>query len=309
MNVIDVLPRDAIPSIDEPSFGSEYGGDPDDDVLVVDGDPPRAYPIRILNYHEIVNDEIDGRPIAVTWCPICGSAIVYDRIVDDRRLSFGVSGKLADDDLVLYDRETESEWKQSTGECIAGELAGERLTMRPGPMTTYEAFREDYPDGVVLQPEAGSDAAVQNYDSSGYDDYARGDGFGLSAMRGVGPDREWSRDDLEPKTVVLGIERDGEALGFPVPIVESAGGALEATVGDTDILVVSTDAGIHAFEEPGFSLRLDEGGRLVGDGTAWSVATGASGDGRRLRRVPAKRLYAFGWQDDHGPDAFYQLSA
>ena len=303
--VIDVLPKDAIQSIDEPSFGDEYFGDPADDVLALEADPPRAYPIRILNSHEIVNDVVDGRPVAVTWCPICGSAVAYDRTVDGRPLTFGVSGKLADDDLVLYDRETDSEWKQSTGECIDGELAGKRLSVLPAPMTTYQAFREAHPDGVVLQPVDGTGGAAKEYDPAGYEAYAEREGFGLRAMRGEGPEREWSRDDLEPKTVVLGLEHDGEAVGFPLPTVEAAGGVLEATVGETDVAVVATDDGIHAFEDPGLSLRFDDRGRLVGDGTVWDGPTGESEDGRRLERLPARRLYAFAWQDDHGPDAFY----
>jgi len=87
-----VLSRDAIPSIDDTSFGSDYFGEPDDGVLVVESDPPRAYPIRVLSYHEIVNDVVDGDPIAITWCPICWSVIVYDRRVDGRTLTFGTSG-------------------------------------------------------------------------------------------------------------------------------------------------------------------------------------------------------------------------
>jgi hypothetical protein len=125
MRVRQVLPRDAIPSVDDPVFGPDHAGDPDDDLIVLDTSPPRAYPVRFLHYHELVNDRLD-RPIAitggrrseavaVTWCPLCGSAVVYDRAVGDRTLTFGVSGKLADDDLVMYDRETGSEWKQSTG--------------------------------------------------------------------------------------------------------------------------------------------------------------------------------------------------
>ena len=314
MNVISVLPKDAIPSIDDPTFGNEYFGEPDDEVLIVEPDdgasPVRAYPIRILNYHEVVNDTVpvaDGGedPVAVTWCPICGSGVVYDATVDGRRLTFGVSGKLADDDLVLYDRETDSEWKQSTGECIAGELAGKRLRVRPGPMTTYAAFREAYPDGIVLQPASEGSAAASGYDPSGYDGYEEREAFGLRGMRGEGPEREWNRDDLDPKTVVLGVTpADGGALGFPLPVVEAAGGAVEATVGETEVVVLATDNGLHAFEHPGFALRIEDG-TVRGDGATWTPATGESTDGRRLRRVPTRRLYAFAWQDDHGPDAFY----
>jgi len=314
MNVVSVLPKDAIPSIDDPTFGEEYFGDPGDEVLIVEpGDeafPARAYPIRILNYHEVVNDAVptadgDADSIAVTWCPICGSGVVYEAIVDDRRLTFGVSGKLADDDLVLYDRETDSEWKQSTGECIAGELAGERLRVRPGPMTTYAAFREAHPDGTVLQPKSEGSAAANGYDPTGYEAYEGREAFGLRGMRGEGPEREWDRDDLDPKTVVLGVTpAGGGALGFPLPVVERAGGVVEATVGGTDVVVVATDDGLHAFEQPGFELRVEDG-TVSGDGATWTPTTGESTDGRRLRRVETRRLYAFAWQDDHGPRSFY----
>jgi hypothetical protein len=142
MHVNEVLPRDAIPGIDDPS---------------------RAYPVRILNNHEIVNDSLPGgdgsvRPIAVTWCPICASAVVYDRRVDGRTLTFGTSGKLADDALVMYDRETGSEWKQPLGRAIAGPLEGTDLAVVPSTTTTWERFRAAHPDGAVLQPvhEPGS---------------------------------------------------------------------------------------------------------------------------------------------------------
>ena len=312
MNVVSVLPKDAIPSIDDPTFGDEYFGEQDDEVLVVDpaddASPARAYPIRILNYHEVVNDDVgadDTDPVAVTWCPICGSGVVYDARVDGRQLTFGVSGKLADDDLVLYDRETDSEWKQSTGECIAGELAGERLRVRPGPMTTYNAFREAYPEGVVLQPESAGSAAASGYDPSGYEAYEEREAFGLRGMRGEGPTREWNRDDLGPKTVVLGVTPSGGGvLGFPLPVVKAAGRVVEATVDSTEVVVLATGDGLHAFERPHFELRIEDG-TVRGDGTRWIPATGESEDGRRLHRVPARRLYAFAWQDDHGPDAFY----
>mgnify|MGYP006275781871 CR=1 FL=1 len=305
MNIKSVLPRDAIPSIDDPSFGTAYSGAEADDVFVVEGEPTRGYPIRILNYHEVVNDVVDGQPLAITWCPICGSAVVYEAVVDGQPLTFGVSGKLADDDLVLYDRQTESEWKQSTGRCIAGELDGQSLTVVPAPMISVAAFRESYPDGVLLQPQSGGSAAGRDYDSTPYEAYTDGDGFGLGPMRGSGPSREWDRDDLDPKTVVLGIERDGEAVGFPLPAIESAGGVIESKVGDHHIVVIATDDGLHAFEGPGFDLTLAADGQLRGDGAVWTPATGESDDGRHLTRVPARRLFAFAWQDDHGPAAFY----
>jgi hypothetical protein len=317
VNVRQVIPRDAVPSVDDPGFGNRYSGADDDLVVVVESSgPPRAYPVRYLRFHEIVNDVVDGEPVAVTWCPLCGSAVVYDRRHGGRTLEFGVSGKLADDDLVMYDRGTESEWKQSSGECIDGQFSGETLAVRPFSVLTWGRFRRAYPDGVVLRRPGGeSEAASEDdspapidYDMSPYRDYLRSDGFGLDAHRG-GDSRAWDRDDLDPKTVVLGVETGGEAVGFPLPGVESAGGVVRTDIGGRDVVVVVTErVGIHAFADPGYSFERD-GEDVVADGTRWDPATGRAEDGRELERVPARRLFAFAWQDDHGPDAFYPDSA
>jgi len=315
MDVKQVLPRDAIPSVDDPSFVDDYDGDPDDEVLVFEGDgDARAYPIRYLDYHEIVNDVVGGRPVAVTWCPLCASAVVYDRRVGGESLEFGVSGKLADDDLVMYDRETESEWKQSRGEAIAGPHEGERLAVLPAAVVPYRRFAADHPDGVVLAPPGtdseasgpGDEPQPVDYDEDPYAEYFAADGFGLGAHRGTGG-REWRRDDLDPKAVVLGVERDGDGVGFPYQRVERAGGVVHARVGGTDVAVFVTPDGIHAFEAAGHEFEpTDEPGQFAADGTTWDGASGESADGRQLERVPARRLFAFTWQDDHGPDAFFE---
>jgi hypothetical protein len=307
VHVQDVLPRDAIPSIDDPSFGADYFGDPSDEVIVVDASPPRAYPIRILSSHEIVNDVLDpadgeGRPIAVTWCPICASAVVYDRRGGGRRLTFGTSGKLADDALVMYDRETESEWKQPLGESIVGPLVGQSLSVVPASVTTYESFRGTSPDGVVLQPVRAAAA----YDMTGYDRYDAAPGFGLREMRGEGPERTWDRADIGAKTTVLGVVVGSDAVGYPLPEVDDAGGVVADTVGGQDIVVVVASDTMQAFEDPVFDLNRRDG-VLSGDGTAWDPASGHGAGGRRLEVVPSRRLYAFAWQDDHGPGSFYGL--
>jgi len=328
VNVESVLPRDAIPSIDDPEFGRGYIGGPEDEVIVVDGDPPRAYPIRILSYHEIVNDVlestalegqpeprgdsgevVDGRPIAVTWCPICWSAVVYDRTVEGRTLTFGTSGKLADDALVMYDRETGSEWKQPTGTAIAGQLEGSHLETLPSPIVTWDRFTEDHPDGVVLQPvrrtaDGTGPSPQEIYQMGPYDSYVAGDEFGLYGMRGEGERRSWDRDDLAAKTVVLGIEWNGESRGYPVQRVEAEGGVVEDTIGGLDVVVFVSDQRIHAFERAGLDFEW-RSGSIQSDGASWDPVTGESDDGRRLQRVPGRRMFAFAWQDAHGADAFY----
>ena len=312
VTIRNVLPRDAIPSIDQPTFGDDYFGSGDDEVVVVDGAPPRAYPLRILGSHEIVNDTTerdDGstgtRPIAVTWCPICWSAVVYDRVIDGRTLTFGVSGKLADDALVMYDRETGSEWKQPTGQAIAGPLEGSRLTLIPASITSWERFRSEYPDGIVLHPvDSGGEPPEKRYDMGPYERYADGDEFGLYGMRGEGTPRSWNRDDLDPKTIVLGVEWNGDAVGYPIARVERAGGVVTDTVGGLDIVVFADGDGCYAFEDPGFDYERREGA-FVADGTTWNPITGDAADGRTLTRIPGRPQFAFAWQDSHGGAAFY----
>ena len=309
MNVQNVLPRDAIPSIDQPTFGPEYFGAADDEVIVVNGARPRAYPIRILSYHEIVNDVVDSRPVAVTWCPICWSAAVYDRRVNGQTLTFGTSGKLADDVLVMYDRETESEWQQSTGNAITGELQSEQLSMLDSSLLTWETFKAQYPDGEVLQPpresETAGQTAQEQYDMEPYEQYSERDEFGLCGMRGEGPRRTWDRDDIDAKTEVLGVEIGDAALGFPLHLVAAEDGIVTATVGGNDILAVKTAESATVFIDPGFGLKR-RNGQLYGDGTEWNPITGTSDDGRQLERLATRRLYAFAWQDAHGPESFYE---
>lgn len=339
MEIQDVLPRDAIPSVDDPTYepASEYAGDPEDEVVVVDsvasptrradgtasggsvdGDPARAFPIRYLHYHEICNAVVDDEPVAVTWCPLCGSAVVYDRTVEtddgERTLEFGVSGKLADDDLVMYDRETESEFKQSLGVAIGGPLEGTELAVLPAAMTTVAAFVDANPEGEVLAAPGGAseaasdtdDPAPIDYDDAPYESYFELEGFGLAAHRGTGGEREWARDDLDPKTVVLGVERDDDALGFPLDRLRANGSVGHATVGDVDVVAFATSDGVHAYRNPGFAFeRTAEPDTYRADGARWTGATGESDDDRSLDRVPSRRLFAFAWQDDHGPDAFW----
>ncbi|MEZ3115696.1 DUF3179 domain-containing (seleno)protein [Halobaculum sp. MBLA0147] len=351
MNVVDVLPRDAIPPVYDPAFEpvDAYPYAPDDDVVVVEIDGAvRGYPIRYLTYHEIVDDELAGVPIAVTWCPLCGSVLVFDRRVDDRTLTFGVSGKLADDTLVMYDHETGSEWKQSLSRAIAGELAGTELTVLPAAVTTYERFRETHPDAAVLAAPGGAsetasdddEPAAIDYVEESFADYFESDGFGLGGRRPDAESRSFPLDWLDPKTVVCGLEHDGDAVGVPRPVAEAAGGVVTVTVGGTDVVVFATPDGLHAFHDPGFDWTpVDDGGvdresgverdahgegvataggtgaatrapvRFSADGSVWDGATGrAVGDDGRapLERFPAIRLFAYGWVDNHGTEAFYR---
>jgi len=161
------------------------------------------------------------------------------------------------------------------------------------------------PGGTSEASGPGRDPEPIDYDEEPYREYVESDGFGLDAHHGHGG-REWNREDLAPKAVVLGIERGDEALGFPLERVKGAGGGVTAEVGGLRVAIFATPDGIHAFESDGLEFEpADDPGRLRADAAEWDGATGESDDGRVLDRLPARRLFAFAWQDDHGPDAFW----
>ena len=165
-------PKDGIPAIDAPQFitVADETDIPDVEPVVtveIEGERPRAYPIRYLTWHEIVNDRIGDIPVSVTFCPLCNSALVFDGRLGDRELTFGVSGKLRNSDMVMYDRQTESWWQQFDGEAIVGELLGSELTQLPGWMESFKEFRVRNPEGLVMaQP-----AAARPYGSNPYAGY------------------------------------------------------------------------------------------------------------------------------------------
>ncbi len=170
-------PKDGIPAIDKPEFTGikgNHGLSPREPVISVRiGREARAYPLRILIWHEIVNDTVDGTPIAVTFCPLCNSAVVFDRRVDGRILSFGTTGKLRNSDLVMYDRQTESWWQQFLGEAFVGELTGKQMPLVPSRVESVERFAERFPYGSVLVAPKGSGRAYGTNPYAGYDRAAK----------------------------------------------------------------------------------------------------------------------------------------
>ncbi len=150
-------PKDGIPSIDSPRFVpvAEYSGTGDTEPVIsfAHGGDARAYPLRVLIWHEIVNDTVGGLAVSVTYCPLCNSAIAFDRRAGGRVLDFGTTGKLRNSDLVMYDRQTESWWQQFTGTAIVGQLTGTELRMLPVRVESMERFRTRFPSGRVLVPK------------------------------------------------------------------------------------------------------------------------------------------------------------
>ncbi len=197
-------PKDGIPSIDKPVFAqqSEVSDLADTEPVItvaIDGEA-RAYPLRVMIWHEIVNDEMAGTPISVTYCPLCNSAVVFDRRIAGKILDFGTTGKLRKSDLVMYDRQTESWWQQFTGEAIVGELNGTTLKTIPARLESYALFRERHPKGRVLVPNDPGMRAYGRNPYAGYDGRGRPLGF----FQGPLPDY------INPMARIIAYKVDGQ---------------------------------------------------------------------------------------------------
>jgi len=201
-------PRDGIPSIDAPKFVSANDAhqlsDNDRVLGLYVNDIAKAYPIGILNYHEIVNDHFATKPIVVTFCPLCGTGIAFSAVVDERSRSFGVSGLLYNSDVLMYDRETDSLWSQILGKAINGPSKGQALDPLPVLHTTWADWQRRHPDTVVLSEPT---SFARNYNADPYLGYAD-------------TSRVWfpvaNKDDRYPaKSVVIGAVIDGQPYAWP----------------------------------------------------------------------------------------------
>ncbi len=184
-------PKDGIPPIDDPRFVpvSEATGltDTEPVIGVVVNGVARAYPLRILIWHEIVNDSVGGIPVAVTFCPLCNAAMVFDRRVDARVLDFGTTGMLRNSDLIMYDRQTESWWQQFLGAAIVGELNGTVLDILPSRLESWARFRDRAPEGEVLVPTTPGLRAYGRNPYAGYDSSARPFLYAGDTPEGIAP--------------------------------------------------------------------------------------------------------------------------
>jgi len=229
--------KDGIPSIDDPKFVDARGADflqgEDPGIgLVVDGDA-RFYPYSILVWHEIVNDTVGGRPALVTYCPLCATGIVFDRRVDGVAEEFGVSGKLWESNLLMYNRAAnsgnESLWSQVLGEAVVGAHTGKKLVVIPSDIIRWSEWRRLYPNTKVLSTETG---ATRDYGRDPYGDYysSRSIMFGSSI----------TDTRLHPKALVIGVEVDGVFKAYPLEALSV--GATNDTVGAISVTVNKDEA-------------------------------------------------------------------
>jgi hypothetical protein len=208
-------PRDGIPSIDDPNFIRASMVDflePNDMVLGVSYNYiSKAYPVKILNWHEIVNDYFGKKPVAVTYCPLCGSGLAFEAHVAGKDRTFGVSGLLYNNDLLLYDRQSESLWSQIEGKAVSGPLVGTKLPYIQTRTISWKKWKQMYPYSQVLSTETGY---AQNYDHSPY--------AGYEDRKQVPFPAENTDDRHHPKEWVLGIEMNGQYKVYPFSELQKA---------------------------------------------------------------------------------------
>ncbi len=223
-------PRDGIPAIDSPNFikVEEAGIDPDDRVLgVYHNGVAKAYPILIMNFHEIVNDYFGVEPIVVTYCPLCGSGIAFDANIASEPKTFGVSGLLYNSDVLLYDRQTESLWSQIMGEAISGPMKGKELNMVPTTNTTWQRWKETYPETMVLSEQTGY---IRDYSQDPYPGYSQSAKLYFEVS-----DKD---DRYHPKEMVMGLEIEGEQKAYPFSeLAKTASGEIQDTFQGKEILI------------------------------------------------------------------------
>jgi len=232
--------KDCILSIDEPEFESVEEGNKwleDGDVVFAysDGTTHRAYPQRIMNWHEIVNDVVGEVAVVITFCPFCGSSLVFERSVDGRVLEFGVSGKLHNSNLVMYDRETKSLWQQISSEAIVGEMLGTKLAQLPMDTLRYGEWKSQYPNGEVLSRNTGYS---RDYGRYPYGSYEQNTEVYFPVEGGVD-------ETVHPKTKVYGIVVNEVAKAYTKEALEREtefDGVLTDRVGGA-VLRISYDNG------------------------------------------------------------------
>ncbi|UCE85917.1 MAG: DUF3179 domain-containing protein [Deltaproteobacteria bacterium] len=244
-------PRDGIPALDDPAVVPAARSSFTDEArvlgLVANGSA-RAYPLAILEWHELVNDTLGGRPVLVSYCPLCGTAMAFDRRSGDRALRFGVSGLLYRSDLLMFDRETESLWSQIRAEAVTGPALGLRLELLRSRIARLGSWRREHPDTTVLSRDTGH---RRRYGVSPYEDYQRSDRLMFPAPR----DRRY-----HPKMPTAGLRVPaGESRAYPAAeVVRSGGQVAERFAGRPVRVAFDPDTGAFAIEAPG-ELEVIEG--------------------------------------------------
>lgn len=310
------LPKDQIPAIDHPRFISNGAAQKwlkkNEPVvaLVIEG-RARAYPLQILMWHEIVNDLLAGVPITVTFCPLCYSALAFDRRIGSQEYLFGVSGALRHSDLIMYDHETHSLWQQLSGEAIVGEMTGFILHAIPAQIISFEQFQDAYPDGDVLSRDTGFTRRYGTNPYAGYDDvndrpwmYKGEIDSRLKPMEkvvtlAVGEHRRAYPHRI---TKALGVIND-EIGGLPIVIVHTKNGAVSALDKSSiskSAMIGSTGVFERTLSDGQILTFVNDDNRTIDDqtGSEWSITGKAiHGPLEDTQLVPIAHgdIFAFAW--------------
>lgn len=222
--------RDGIPALLDPLFvpvrEASFLSDEDRVLGLRLGHRAKAYPIKILNWHEIVNDSLDGKPIAVTYCPLCGTGIAFEAAFRGQPHTFGVSGLLYQSDLLMYDHQTESLWSQVGMQAVAGPLTGQKLTPIFLEHTSWVDWRTAHPATLVLSTKTGS---IRNYDRDPY--------LGYADRRDLMFDTTHFDPSYHPKEWVVGVEINGVAKAYPFSELKQAGHSINDQIGGRSVVI------------------------------------------------------------------------
>jgi hypothetical protein len=313
--VVTLLPKDTVPAILDPtpflvSADMVSSVRDSDQVLgVVIGEESRAYPIAFLSWHEIVNDTVRGLPIVVTWCPLCYSGIVYARTYQGQLFTFGASGKLWANGLLMYDHQTDSLWSQLTGQAITGPAPGTTLQMLAATQTSWETWKRLHRGTLVLDP--GKSPYRRDYNADPYEGYYASQDTGVIASERVD-------HRLPPKALIVGLRLDNQVKAYPLtrlrkqPVVNdtiaqtavvvvfderaATGVVFNRRVGDRELTFRSV---VRDLGEP-LAMRDEQTGSL------WSRLDGKALEGplqgKQLAQVPSTYAFWFAWKDYY-PDA------
>lgn len=309
--------KDGIQSIDDPKFESMsdaakwLNGNEPVIAYIVNGNA-KAYPLQILMYHEIVNDQLEDQKIAVTYCPLCNAAMVFSRSYSKEEFIFGTTGKVHTSNLVMYDRQSESWWLQFTGEAVVGKHTGKQLQLLPSQIVSFEHFRNSYPNGLVLSRNTGFDKKYGINPYAHYDSRALPIGWFF---------RKPFDDRLPAMERVLGVATSTQEMALPFSKINSLP-LIQTEIGTEKVLVIS---------KPGMASSMDK--RLIHEsknvlaaaaysrkvdgvvldfefmqgeikdtqtGTSWNmfgVAEQGELAGKRLSKIDRGVYFAFVWLD------------
>jgi len=300
-------PKDGIPSIDKPIFISV-----EEATFMEDGDIviglqyngiAKAYPLKILVWHEIVNDWIDNLPVVITYCPLCFTSMVFERIIDGNIVEFGTSGKLYNSNLVMYDRLSDSLWSQAMGKGIVGKYSGYDLKRIPFDLAYWRDWKRLYPYTLVLSTNTGS---TRPYGVDPYGDYYTTPNIYFPL--------EHRDDRLNPKELVVGLEDNNNYKAYKLSDIESKK-VINDLVGEKKVLFISLyPLMVRAYDRTLNGVVLEfqlDNNELIDKQTnsKWNLEGQAIDGvlkGKQLNRLPLDPSFWFSWAAFHPDTELYK---